>query len=502
MSDSEGDDDCEGSHVIPQPCLCLFCSEFIQSTDQFFLHSQDHHSIDILAIQQRLKLDFYGWIKLINYIRKEQPSAHHVQSLCDSRQFEGDEYLVPIIPDDPLLQIDIDDDNEGHSDIITSDTDIQTKLKEMEYQLLLSREALDCSLRDLEQMKVTMRELTIDADDGHHCRNGGEQDEYFSSYSYYGIHEEMLKDQIRMESYHLFISRNAELFRDKVVLDVGCGTGILSMLALQSGASHVIAIDQSDVIYKAIEIAKENGYEEKITFIHGQVEDCVLPVDKVDVIISEWMGYFLLFESMMDTVLYARDKWLKDPRQVYPNHCSMSLVALGDDYEYQSKVNFWDNVEGFKMSCMKEDALKEPYITIVDEYGLISSSDVIKKFDLTSIKSCELDFEAKFSLTVTQDGHCNGLVGYFDVGFEVMTYRVYFSTSPQDTSTHWKQTVFFFKQPIKVKTGDLLRGTIKCCKNKSCHRSLDVTIRMKVLPLKQITEEDDETIIEQSYCLS
>ena len=47
-----------------------------------------------------------------------------------------------------------------------------------------------------------------------------------------------------------------------------------------------------------------------ITLIKGKMEEIVLPVDKVDIIISEWMGYFLLYESMLDTVLYARDRYL------------------------------------------------------------------------------------------------------------------------------------------------------------------------------------------------
>lgn len=50
--------------------------------------------------------------------------------------------------------------------------------------------------------------------------------------------------------------------------------------------------------------------DDKITFIRGKVEEITLPVDKVDVIVSEWMGYFLFYESMLDTVIYARDKWL------------------------------------------------------------------------------------------------------------------------------------------------------------------------------------------------
>lgn len=47
-----------------------------------------------------------------------------------------------------------------------------------------------------------------------------------------------------------------------------------------------------------------------VTVLKGKVEEINLPVEKVDIIISEWMGYFLLFENMLDTVLYARDKWL------------------------------------------------------------------------------------------------------------------------------------------------------------------------------------------------
>lgn len=44
--------------------------------------------------------------------------------------------------------------------------------------------------------------------------------------------------------------------------------------------------------------------------IKGRIEEVKLPVDHVDIIISEWMGYFLLFESMLDSVIFARNKWL------------------------------------------------------------------------------------------------------------------------------------------------------------------------------------------------
>lgn len=47
-----------------------------------------------------------------------------------------------------------------------------------------------------------------------------------------------------------------------------------------------------------------------ITIFKGKVEETELPVDQVDIIISEWMGYCLFYESMLKTVIYARDKWL------------------------------------------------------------------------------------------------------------------------------------------------------------------------------------------------
>ena len=65
------------------------------------------------------------------------------------------------------------------------------------------------------------------------------------------------QDTVRTESYLNAIKNNVDLFRDKVVLDVGCGTGILSMACLQYGqAKLVIAVDMSEIIYDAMAIAK------------------------------------------------------------------------------------------------------------------------------------------------------------------------------------------------------------------------------------------------------
>ena len=65
------------------------------------------------------------------------------------------------------------------------------------------------------------------------------KDYYFDSYAHFGIHEEMLKDEVRTLTYRNSMWHNKHLFKDKIVLDVGCGTGILSMFAARAGAKQV-----------------------------------------------------------------------------------------------------------------------------------------------------------------------------------------------------------------------------------------------------------------------
>jgi type I protein arginine methyltransferase len=109
-------------------------------------------------------------------------------------------------------------------------------------------------------------------------------DYYFDSYAHHAIHEEMLKDEVRTRTYQRAITENRHLFTDKVVLDVGCGTGILSMFAAQAGAKQVYAVDCSSIIEQARKIVQRNGFEDKITLIRGKIEEIELPVKKVDII--------------------------------------------------------------------------------------------------------------------------------------------------------------------------------------------------------------------------
>lgn len=154
----------------------------------------------------------------------------------------------------------------------------------------------------------------------------------------------MLEDDPRTDTYRRAILENKSYFKDKIVMDVGCGTGILSIFCAQAGAKKVYAIEASKLAFIARETVKENNFDNIIEVplvnlyyvhifyiifwlyyiqfeqvIHSKVEDVDLPGDiKVDAMVSEWMGFYLLHEGMLDSVFNARDKFLKPDGEMFP----------------------------------------------------------------------------------------------------------------------------------------------------------------------------------------
>lgn len=146
------------------------------------------------------------------------------------------------------------------------------------------------------------------------------------------------------------LEQNKHLFKDKVVLDVGCGTGILSMFAARAGARKVYAVDCSNIAEQAKLIVRDNNLGDVIEVIRGKMEDLTLPVDYVDIIISEWMGYFLLYESMLDTVLFARDKYLRPETGIMlPDKAVLYMCAIEDAQYKREKVSCAATVDDLNM---------------------------------------------------------------------------------------------------------------------------------------------------------
>jgi protein arginine N-methyltransferase 1 len=286
----------------------------------------------------------------------------------------------------------------------------------------------------------------------------------------------MIKDKIRTGSYKKAIENNKIIFKDKIVLDIGSGTGILSIFAAKAGAKHVYGIEYADIADYAKEIIKQNNLSDKITIIQSKVEEAILPVDKVDIIISEWMGYFLLYESMLDTLLFARDKWLKKDGYLLPDKAQIYLAGIQDSLYKYNKIDSWDNVYGFNFSVLKNPALAEPIIDNFPNNNIISNSCKIFDIDLYTVKVEDLDFSAGYEIIFNKDDTFNGFVTWFDVEFDKLPNKITLSTSPYEPSTHWKQVMFYSKNDIEVKKKEKLKGSICVIKDKMNFRFINSKI--------------------------
>ncbi|XP_075992702.1 arginine methyltransferase 3 [Anticarsia gemmatalis] len=480
---------------------CLFCSHTLSNIEEGFTHCESVHRFDLNKLKIKFNMDCYSYIKLINYIKTHKPSAE-VISNCNEAVWDDEKYLKPVENDDWLMY-DFDSLTDKPSSPKTYHANVenglvtlsqahflelQRTIQNLSQQLNENQTHLQMAKEDINKMQQSMK--TIVEGGSSSSSNAGpsvivncvssvplESDEgYFSTYAHFGIHHDMLSDKVRTETYRDAILKNKETLKDKVVLDLGCGTGILSMFCATAGAKKVYALDQSEIIYHAIDIIRENNLHEVIKTVKGRLEDTKLD-EKVDIIVSEWMGYFLLFEGMLDSVIYARDHCLKPGGLLLPNRCNISLVANGDVDTHKRLIDFWSDVYGYKMNCMKSEVVREASVDIVAAKNIISEPYVVKEIDINTCNIDVMDFTSEFKLPIVKDGVLTSIVGYFDTFFDLPN-AIEFSTSPHATSTHWKQTVFYFRDCKEVKQGDVIEGTIICNRQKTDVRGLAVQINI------------------------
>ncbi|CAL4126112.1 unnamed protein product [Meganyctiphanes norvegica] len=472
-NDSDQDDDGweEMEQEEEKKCKSLFSDTFLTSISQCLNYMKNQHKFDLAAFVKQHNLDQIQYIKMVNYVRRNNPSTDELLQMQPS-VWNGDENMKPMLDEDPLLMHDVEDfgctDKADIIDTKDSESPKNVLIEELQEVVSKQKEALHRLLgetEEKEEMAKTVGEKRLEEDEG-----------YFNSYAHFDIHLEMLSDKVRTESYRDALLKNSSQLSGKRVLDLGCGTGILSMFAAKAGAD-VTGIDMSEVIYHAMDIIKENKMEKSIKLCKGRLEDIDFE-EKFDFIVSEWMGYFLLFEGMLDSVLYARDKHLNPGGLLLPNRCTMHICAMEDIETYEKLIKFWDNVYEFKMSCMRKEVIKEASTVVVKSENIITSSGEIADFNLMTISPADTEFTKEFNLKSLRDGQITAFVGYFDTFFD-MENPIQFSTGPHVTPTHWKQTVFYLPEPFKVKEGQVVEGVISVRRKYREVRSLDVSITIE-----------------------
>ncbi|XP_034835293.1 uncharacterized protein Art8 [Maniola hyperantus] len=278
--------------------------------------------------------------------------------------------------------------------------------------------------------------------------------DYFSSYEDLEIHRLMLEDDPRTDTYRRAILENKGYFKNKVVMDVGCGTGILSIFCAQAGAKKVYAIEASNLANLAKEIVKENQFEDVIEVIHSKVERVTLPGGiKVDAIVSEWMGFYLLHEGMLDSVYVARDKFLKDDGLLFPESAVVYVAPCSVPQLYDK----WKNFHGVSLTTfskhLRASKSSKPEIMQISPDDLLGEEEVLAWINLKNDFDFELSgFCIEHVVGARKSGQYQGICIWFDCHFPVLSNgdEIVLSTAPKAKLTHWKQTVILLPEEQNV----------------------------------------------------
>ncbi|GJJ70903.1 type I protein arginine methyltransferase [Entomortierella parvispora] len=327
---------------------------------------------------------------------------------------------------------------------------------------------------------------------------------YFGYYAMLQHQQNMLQDTVRTSTYRSAILLNTECFEDKLVMDVGAGSGILSYFAVQAGAKKVYAVEASEMATKMKKLvqaaslpdgrAKNEFLKDKVEVIQSKIEDPSVKAPMVDTIISEPIGVLLVHERMIESFIYARDKFLKPGGHLFPNKGTMFLAPFTDALlftETMGKARFWeqDSFHGVDLTPLYPDAKTEmfgmPVVGHFDPKSLLATptADIDgyeMDFNTITMKALR-DFVVPITWKAQYTGLMHGVAGWFDLTFSgnpesEASQPIEMSTGPSAEKTHWQQVRFLFREPLAVNAGQNIRGWMHCVVNDMRSYTVDIEV--------------------------
>ena len=264
----------------------------------------------------------------------------------------------------------------------------------------------------------------------------------------------MIADTVRMEAYESALRKLID--PDKVVLDIGTGTGIMALLACHCGAKKVYAVEPGEAVHLAKEIAAANGWSDKIDFYQKRSTDLVLP-KPADIIVSDLRGVLPIFQHHLPSIIDARDRLLTETGILIPQRDNLYLSIVAAPGLMEAYHRPWmDRPFGINMQpaadCLfhlwrkanfrRKDLLCRPALWATLDYRKIDRPDV------------------QGSVEVVIDGEqtAHGFTMWFDTDLFEDTG---FSTAPGDTDTVYGQAFFPWPEPMALAAGDAVTISLK-----------------------------------------
>ncbi len=278
------------------------------------------------------------------------------------------------------------------------------------------------------------------------------------------LHERLLRDRIRTEAYRQAIAQTVK--PGDVVLDMGAGTGILSIFAARAGAQHVFAVERTSIADIAKQLINTNGLSERITVIELDIRNVMLP-ESVDVIVSEWMGSYAIEENLLQPLLVARDRWLKPHGRIVPSGVAIYLAPVWDE-RLDERIQFWrSRPYGVDLSPCVDRAVNAVMVEFDESESCLAEQSCrarpcriwdIDAYNFPEQRARE-PFQASVSFEIEEPNRINCFAAWFTAD---LTPTVVLTNAPGSAATHWGVARLPLTKRMNVDRGSRVRVELTC----------------------------------------
>jgi SAM-dependent methyltransferase len=272
-------------------------------------------------------------------------------------------------------------------------------------------------------------------------------------------HRELLADRTRTNAFREAIARTVR--PGDVVVDLGCGSGILSFFACEAGAARVYAIDQTHLADVASFLARHLGFGDRITVLHGEAKTLELP-ERADVLLSETMGVLGLDEGIGEIVADARERFLKPGARIVPQRVGVSIVPVELEHDYDRHVGFFGHEHyGLDLTPLRLFASSSILFAHIRSNAYLDLPREVLSIDLYRDDAKNAAGSASF--TAARNGQLHGFGAFFNAtladGIE-LSNRVARETS-------WSQALLPLEVPLQVHESDRIEVELQTDRGRS-----------------------------------